>query len=83
MKPLDKTLGRVIRMRRKARGLTQEELAQRCGVSRRHVAAIECGANFTVAVLVALSGELDDIVPVVTKLLTRAARSREGGGVHS
>jgi transcriptional regulator with XRE-family HTH domain len=63
MKPLDKNLGRLIRDRRKIRGYTQGELARRCGVSRRHVAAIERGANFTVAVLVALARELDGSPP--------------------
>jgi transcriptional regulator with XRE-family HTH domain len=76
VKPLDKNLGHVIRDRRKMRGLTQEELARRCGVSRRHLIAIERGANFSVAVLVALAGELEEIAPVVAELLTRAARLR-------
>jgi transcriptional regulator with XRE-family HTH domain len=63
VKPLDKNLGRVIRARRKVRGFTQEELARRCGVSRRHLIAIERGANFTVAVLIALAGALGEIEP--------------------
>ena len=63
MKPLDTRLGRVIRSARDRRGLTQADLARRCGISRRHVAAIERGANFTVAVLVAIAAELPEIAP--------------------
>lgn len=75
MKPLDKRLGRVIRAARDHRGFTQEELAHRCGISRRHVAAIERGANFTVAVLVAIAGELTQIAPVIAEFLMLAANS--------
>jgi transcriptional regulator with XRE-family HTH domain len=34
-------LGRLVRLRRRALGLTQEQLAQRCGLSTNHIARIE------------------------------------------
>ena len=74
MKPLDKRLGCVIRAARKQRGLSQKELARRCGISRRHLIAIELGANFTVTVLVALSGEIVEIAPVIVELLRPASQ---------
>ena len=75
MKPLDKRLGRVIRSARDRRGFTQDELARRCGISRRHVAAIERGANFTVAVLVAIAGELPDLAAVIGGFLALTSLS--------
>lgn len=44
-------LGETIRAARTAKGLTQARLAKRAGVSRRHLAALEKGANVSVAVL--------------------------------
>ena len=73
MKPLDKCLGRVIRDAREMHGLTQEELAHRCGISRRHLIGIEQGGNFTVSVLVALLAELEEIAPMVAAYLQRSA----------
>jgi transcriptional regulator with XRE-family HTH domain len=44
-------LGETVRAARHERGLTQERLARLAGVSRRHLAALEKGANVSVAVL--------------------------------
>lgn len=44
-------LGETVRAARLERGLTQERLARLAGVSRRHLAALEKGANVSVAVL--------------------------------
>ncbi len=79
MKPLDKRLGRVIRTARDRRGITQEDLARRCAISRRHVAGIERGANFTVAVLVAIAAELAEIAPIIAEFLMLAANSASSG----
>ena len=41
-----------------------------CGISRRHLAAIEAGANFTVAVLLAIAHELvEPAMPIADFLL--------------
>jgi transcriptional regulator with XRE-family HTH domain len=44
-------LGETVRATRLERGLTQARLAKLAGVSRRHLAALEKGANVSVAVL--------------------------------
>ena len=69
MDAIDRQLGAAIRAGRKRRNLTQKELARRSGVSLRHLAAIERGANFTVAVLFALASELDEVAFAVIALL--------------
>ena len=47
-----KALGARIRDLRKARGMTQEELAERAGLHSRYISRIELGgANFGVSVL--------------------------------
>ena len=76
MKPLDTGLGRVIHDAREKRGLTQEELAHRCGISRRHLIGIEQGGNFTVSVLVALVAELVEIAPVLAECIQRSGSER-------
>jgi transcriptional regulator with XRE-family HTH domain len=48
---LDKAIGKTIERERRRHGLTQVRLARMCGVSRRHLAAIERGGNFSVAIL--------------------------------
>jgi transcriptional regulator with XRE-family HTH domain len=48
---LDAEIGKTIERERRRHGLTQVRLARMCGMSRRHLAAIERGANFSVAVL--------------------------------
>jgi len=57
-------VGKRIRAAREARGLSRAELARRCGISRRHIAAIEAGANFSVAYLLALHSALGDALPL-------------------
>jgi transcriptional regulator with XRE-family HTH domain len=44
-------LGNVVRDARNARGFTQDKLAKLAGVSRRHLAALEKGANVSVLVV--------------------------------
>ena len=52
-------LGDVVRETRIKKGLTQAMLARLAGVSRRHLAALEKGANVSVAVLKKVAGVLD------------------------
>ncbi|HEY2323310.1 MAG TPA: helix-turn-helix transcriptional regulator [Thermoanaerobaculia bacterium] len=70
---MDKQLGRIIRDARERHSLSQEELARRCGMSRRHMIEIEQGRNFSVAVLAALSRELEEIGPSVAEFLSKPA----------
>jgi transcriptional regulator with XRE-family HTH domain len=54
-----KTFGRSIRRLRKQRGLSQEDLAEACGLSRNYISDIERGVrNPGVLVLVALAKAL-------------------------
>ena len=55
---LDRALGRTLQAARIRRGLTQENLSSLAGVSRRHIAAIEGGANCSVAILLDLARSL-------------------------
>jgi transcriptional regulator with XRE-family HTH domain len=50
----ENALGNAVRAARKQRRLTQTGLARLAGVSRRHVAGIEGGANPTMAVFLAI-----------------------------
>jgi transcriptional regulator with XRE-family HTH domain len=50
----ENALGDAVRAARKRRRLTQTGLAKLAGISRRHVAGIESGANPTMAVLLAI-----------------------------
>jgi transcriptional regulator with XRE-family HTH domain len=52
-------LGETIRETRIKKGLTQAKLARLAGVSRRHLAALEKGANVSVLVLRKVAGVLD------------------------
>jgi transcriptional regulator with XRE-family HTH domain len=52
-------LGDVVRETRIKKGLTQAKLARLAGVSRRHLAALEKGANVSVAVLKKVAAVLD------------------------
>lgn len=45
MKPIRKLLGERIRELRKAKGLTQEQLAELVGVEPRHISRVEGGYN--------------------------------------
>jgi transcriptional regulator with XRE-family HTH domain len=66
---VDKSLGRIIEMERVKSGLTQEGLAGACGICRRHLASIEAGANFSVAILFDLARVLPAISPALCELL--------------
>lgn len=52
-------LGDIVRETRIKRGLTQAKLARLAGVSRRHLAALEKGANVSVLVLTKVASVLD------------------------
>jgi transcriptional regulator with XRE-family HTH domain len=52
-------LGELVRETRLKRGLTQAKLARLAGVSRRHLAALEKGANVSVLVLKKVAAVLD------------------------
>src|SRR5438477_730327 len=52
-------LGDTVRSTRIKRGLTQAKLARLAGVSRRHLAALEKGANVSVNVLKKVATVLD------------------------
>ena len=67
---LGKRLGRIIREARDRHDLSQEELARRCSISRRHLIEIEQGRNFSVAVLAAIARELEEIAPEVADFLS-------------
>lgn len=58
------TLGRIIRLFREAKGMSQEKLAERAGITYQYVSAVENGKeNFTIGVLEALAGALGSDVP--------------------
>jgi ribosome-binding protein aMBF1 (putative translation factor) len=75
MNPLDERLGCVIRSARRQHGLTQRALAQRCGISLRHLASIESGANFSVAALASIVGELPEVAAAIGECLAPPATS--------
>lgn len=52
---LDGTLGAAVRELRLKQGFTQARLARVAGVSRRHLAALENGANVSVLVVVKIA----------------------------
>src|SRR5205085_5429726 len=52
-------LGETVRSARIKKGLTQAKLARLAGVSRRHLAALEKGANVSVLVLKKVASVLD------------------------
>lgn len=79
MKQLDVRLGRAIREEREKRGFTQEELALRCGISLRHLISIEHGANFSVALLIAIAAELGEIAPMLADVVTSEASGKQSG----
>ncbi|HEY2092296.1 MAG TPA: helix-turn-helix transcriptional regulator [Thermoanaerobaculia bacterium] len=74
---LGKQLGRIIRQAREHHELSQEELARRCGMSRRHLIEIEQGRNFSVAVLAAIARELEEIGPAVADFLSSGRSENE------
>ena len=56
---LEERIGRFVRDRRKAGGLTQEELAERCGIVRRTLFSLENGEGGNLGTLLAVLAELD------------------------
>ncbi|MGN0482962.1 MAG: helix-turn-helix transcriptional regulator [Lachnospiraceae bacterium] len=63
-------LGGRIKALRKARNLTQEQVAEQIGVSRQKYARIESGANnITLEILTKIAGVLDVTVGDITKVL--------------
>jgi transcriptional regulator with XRE-family HTH domain len=71
MRLMTRSLGETIRTVRETRGLTRAQLATRCGISLRHLASIEAGLNFSVAVFLAILRELQD--PALLCTLARVA----------
>lgn len=55
---LDPAVGIAIRVARKAARLSRAQLAHACGVTVRHIAAIERGSDFTVARTMARSSAI-------------------------
>ena len=68
-------LGETVRAARLERGLTQERLARLAGVSRRHLAALEKGANVSVAVLRKVATVLQLAEISLGELTVRTAQS--------
>lgn len=69
-------IGGTIRSARKARGWTQQQLATEAGVSRRHLIALEHGANVSIDILrkVALALDLHEIELGEVTLMSGADR---------
>ncbi|WP_300080748.1 helix-turn-helix transcriptional regulator [uncultured Thomasclavelia sp.] len=66
-KKITEVLGKTIRKERKERNLTQQDLADKTGISRRHIANIESGkinASFEVvlAIVKELNISLDNVI---------------------
>jgi DNA-binding XRE family transcriptional regulator len=57
---LPRVIGDSVRAARLEAGLSQDKLARSCGLSRRHIVAIENHCNFTLAVLLALARGLPE-----------------------
>lgn len=51
-------IGAFVRTRRRQAGVTQEQLAERCGIVRRTVVSLEAGEGGTVGTLLAVLAEL-------------------------
>ena len=53
-------IGVRLQKARKAKGLTQEQLAEKCNISTNHISAIETGySNFSFSLLVLICNNLD------------------------
>src|SRR5207248_6329765 len=72
-------LGDVVRETRIKKGLTQAKLARLAGVSRRHLAALEKGANVSVLVLKKVASVLDLTEIQLGGLELRAGDSGKNG----
>src|SRR3954447_15825618 len=75
-------LGQTIRAARIKKGLTQAKLARLAGVSRRHLAALEKGANVSVLVLKKVASVLDLTEIQLGGLELRAGDSGGKNGVN-
>lgn len=77
---VDTSLGRAIARERSRCGFTQEAFAELCGISKRHLAAIEHGANFSVAILLEILRNLPSTaaLPVDEYLLLRPPERGKG-----
>lgn len=73
---LDPAVGIAIRVARKAAGLSRAGLARACHLTIHHIAAVERGSNFSVALLLAIVRELPALrLPdVAAALLLREAK---------
>ncbi|MFP4351427.1 MAG: helix-turn-helix domain-containing protein [Puniceicoccaceae bacterium] len=61
---LEERIGRFVRDRRRAGGLTQVGLAERCGIVRRTVFSLENGEGGNLRTLLAVLAELDALEEV-------------------
>src|SRR5215212_12217489 len=75
-------LGETVRNARVKKGLTQAKLARLAGVSRRHLAALEKGANVSVLVLRKVAAVLDLNEIHLDSLSLRAGDPPEKAGVN-
>ena len=67
---MDKLLGKRIKALRNAKGLTQEDIADKIGISRQKYARVESGTNsITLDILVKIAKELNVQVGDITKVL--------------
>src|SRR3954454_3911322 len=88
MDEIDIHLGRRLRRRRRLLGLTQQELAQACGVRFQQIQKYECAANRMSAARVWQLAELLE-VPVsyfyegYAEARAEAVRTEEGGEVFA
>jgi len=75
-------LGETVRSARIKKGLTQAKLARLAGVSRRHLAALEKGANVSVLVLKKVASVLDLTEINLGPLLLHATQDTASGPVN-
>ena len=61
---LEERIGKFVRARRGAGGLTQENLADRCGIVRRTLFSLENGEGGNLSTLLAVLAELDELEKV-------------------
>jgi transcriptional regulator with XRE-family HTH domain len=78
--PLASLFGTVIRVRRESAGLSQEELAERTGVSRNYIGMVERGeTNATLRVIQNLAKSLaTSMTSLVSELEARATETAAG-----
>lgn len=75
-------VARVLKTARKAKGLTQRDLAEKVGMPQGHISKIEAGAvDLQATSLVELARVLDLEVALIPKRLIPAVRSLAGAAV--